>query len=129
MMSLGRADMAVMTALPPSSGEYSGWNWQAYYNAILHVLLNPKSQLAYREAYQVVNTLPPQMRLTPQQVTAGWARFTKLFPGWKYQDYRNAYHTMETMLDRTGRLIRGGDKRHWWVIESEWQAMELPGAV
>ncbi len=127
MMSLGKAAMTVTTALPPSTGEYSGWNWQAYYNAVLHVLQNPTSQLAYREALQVFVALPPRMKLTPQQITAGWARFTQLYPGWKYQDYRNAYHTMETMLHRTGRLLPD-DKRQWWVTEYEWQEMEFPGA-
>lgn len=123
MMTLGQADLTVATRLPPSSGEYSGWNWQAYYNAVLHVLRFPKSNLAYRQAFQAMRALPIQMKLTPQEITASWARFTQLYPGWKYQDYRNAYLTMETMLQRTGRLRRS-DNRQWWVTEHEWQNIE-----
>lgn len=125
MITLGQADMQVTTSLPPVKGRFAGWNWQRFYNAILHVMQNPASQAAYYRAYSMINTLPPGMRFTPQVLAATWARFSQLYPGWKKWDYRSAYDYMFNFLNQTGRLLEG-DERQWWRVEQEWQQMEVP---
>ena len=125
MMTLGETDLQVATGLPPPKGYYVGWDWQTFYNAVLHVMQNPTSQAAYYRAYRMISALPARMQMTPQVLTAGWARFTQLYPGWKKWDYRSAYDTMHTFLNQTGRLLEGDD-RQWWTVEREWQEMEVP---
>lgn len=125
MITLGQADVQVAKALPPAKGQFTGWDWQTFYNAVLHVMQNPTSQAAYYRAYRMFNALPANMRMTPQVVTAGWARFTQIYPGWKEWDYRSAYETMFMFLRQTGRLLEGDD-RQWWTVERGWQAMEVP---
>ena len=125
MMTMGAADVQVTTALPPTQGRYTGWDWRRFYNAILHVMQNRKSQAAYYAAFREINALPGQMRMTPQILAAGWARFTKLYPGWSYSDYRSAYDSMYVFMQQTGRLIPGDD-RQWFLTEQEWQEMEVP---
>ena len=125
MITLGQAEQQVATSLPPSKGEFARWDWQTFYNAILHVMLNPSSQAAYYAAYGMIVNLPPEMKMTPQVLTAGWARFTQLYPGWQKWDYQAAYDTMILFLSQTGRLLKGDD-RQWWTVERNWQAMEVP---
>ena len=125
MMTIGQTDLQVATRLPPARGQFAAWDWQSFYNAILHVMQNPTSQAAYYRAYNMMATLPASMRMTPQVLTAGWARFTQLYPGWKRWDYRAAYESMFMFLRQTGRLLEGDD-RQWWTVEREWQAMEVP---
>lgn len=123
MFTLGQASVDVATALPPMKGEYADWDWQTYYNAILHVMQNPTSQAAYYTAYRLMNELPPGMKMTPQVLAAGWARFTKLYPGWKPWNYSSAYESMNSFMQQTGRLLED-DGQQWFVIEREWQEME-----
>lgn len=125
MITLGQTDQQVAVRLPPAVGQFRGWKWQDFYNAILHVLQNQSSQEAYYRAYAAIRALPPQMRMTPQVLTAAWARFTRLFPGWENWDYNSAYEYMKTFLEQSGRLVPG-DQRQWWTVEEEWQAMEVP---
>lgn len=125
MITLGQTDQQVAVRLPPAVGEYRGWTWQPFYNAILHVLQNPSHQGAYYQAFALIRSLPPQMRMTPQVLTAGWARFTRLYPGWPKWDYRAAYDQMKLFLQQSGRLLPGDD-RQWWTVEKNWQAMEVP---
>lgn len=125
MMVSGYAEQQVTPALPPTKGQFLGWKWRTFYNAILHVMQNPASQSAYFAAYRAIATLPANMRFTPQVLTAAWARFTRLFPGWKDSDYRSAYETMRSFLSQTGRILEG-DGRQWWTVEREWQDMEAP---
>jgi len=125
MMTMGQTDLQVATRLPPARGQFAAWDWRSFYNAILHVMQNPTSQAAYYAAYNAITRLPPSMRMTPQVLTAGWARFTQLYPGWKKWDYRSAYEMMFMFLRNTGRLLKGDD-RQWWTVERGWQAMEVP---
>ncbi len=124
MITLTATDLQVAKKLPPAKGPYIGWDWRTFYNAILHVMQNPTSQAAHYNAYHLIAALPPTMRMTPQVLTAGWARFTQLFPGWRTWDYRAAYDTMYSMLDQAGRLVKG-DERQWWTVEQAWQEMEV----
>ena len=125
MITLGQAELQVATNLPPSTGEYRFWDWQTFYNAVLHIMQNPRNQAAYYRAYGLVASLPENMQLTPQVLAAGWARFTQLYPGWEKWDYRTAYDLMHVLLGQTGRLLKGDD-RQWWTVEQEWQDMEVP---
>ena len=125
MITLGQAEFQVAIGLPPSTGEYIYWDWQTFYNAVLHIMQNPRNQAAYYRAYGLVDSLPHNMQLTPQVLAAGWARFTQLYPGWEKWDYRTAYDLMHILLGQTGRLLEGDD-RQWWTVEREWQDMEAP---
>jgi hypothetical protein len=106
--------------MPPAAGEYIGWDWDAFYLAILSVLRNPRSGAAYAEAMNDVNNLPSAMQFTEPVLAAAWARFAVIFPSW---DLKAAYALMESFLKQTGRL-REGDMRQWYVIEQGWQALE-----
>lgn len=123
MITLGQSEAQVATNLPPTKGRFALWDWQTFYNAVLHVLLNNSSQAAYYRAYMMIDSLPPPMVFTPQVLAATWARFTQLYPGWKNWDYRAAYDLMSTFLAQTGRMVEG-DQRQWWTVEREWQEME-----
>lgn len=123
MMMPGSAGLEVAIDLPPETGKYAGFDWQGFYNAILHVMQNPRSQAAYYQALHAVQSLPPQMRVTPQELTAAWSRFTQVFPGWRTWQYTDAYNTMLSFTQQTGRLLPD-DGRQWWKIEQEWQDME-----
>lgn len=125
MITLGQTDLQVAAAIPPAKGQYTGWDWQTFYNAILHVMQNPASQGAYYKAYGLIDRLPERMKFTPQVLTAGWARFSSLYPGWEAHQYRAAYDTMYMMAKQAGRLTEG-DESQWWTVEQEWQAMEVP---
>ncbi len=115
----------VATNLPPSIGRYAGWDWQTFYNAILHMMQNRASQQAHSTAYRMVAALPANMTMTPQEVAASWARFIKLYPGWKDWEYNFAYSNMLGLIRQTGRLIRGNNAQ-WFQVEAEWKQMELP---
>jgi len=125
MITMGQAEVSVTTKLPPTQGEFVGWDWQNFYNAILHVMQNRRSQQATTNAYRLIESLPASMVMTPQVVTAAWARFSKLYPGWKSWDYQAAYRYMLLLLRQTRRLRRD-DGRQWIAIEKEWQEMEIP---
>ncbi len=125
MITLGQADMDVARYLPPAKGEFARWDWQTLYNAIMLVMQHPASEAAYYTAYRMIAKLPENMRMTPQILAAGWARFTQLYPGWKTWDYQAAYDSMNLFLKQTGRMLEGDD-RQWWRVEQQWQAMEVP---
>ena len=128
MIVLGQAEGSVAAKLPPSSGLFAGYDWQSFYNAILHVMQHPANQAAYYTAYRAIEALPPGMKLKPEILVAAWARFTELYPGWKYWDYRAAYDLMLLFMTQTGRMIEG-DGRQWWTVEQAWQEMEKPDIV
>lgn len=122
-MTAEEAGLQVTADLPPDIGKYAGFDWQAFYNAILHVMQSPRSHTAYYQALYAVRSLPPQMRVTPQELVAAWSRFTQVFPGWRTWQYTDAYNTMFSFMQQQGRLL-GDDGRQWWAIEREWQDME-----
>lgn len=123
MLHLGQTEQEVMTALPPSAGRYSGWDWQSFYNAVLLLLQNPASQPAYVQALNMIRSLPAGMILTYPIMVAAWARFNKVYP---YRDSGAAYEYMETLLKQANRLRpeQGVNGTQWWVVEQEWQALE-----
>jgi len=123
MITLGQAEVSVPIRLPPAVGEFAGFQWQPLYNAILHVMLYPKSQRAYKQAYAAINGLPQVMKMTPQVLVAAWARFSKLYPGWRRWQYEEAYHRLIAFMHNAGRMLPD-DGRQWFAVEREWQRME-----
>jgi hypothetical protein len=106
--------------MPPAAGAYIGWDWDAFYLAILSVLRNPRSGVAYAQSLNDINNLPTAMVFTLPILAAAWARFAVIFPQW---DLKAAYRLMERFLQQTGRL-QDDDRRAWYVIEQDWQGLE-----
>jgi len=122
MIRLGQAEQQVARRLPPAKGRFVGWDWQRFYNAILHVMQNPTSQNAHFATSAEIQKLPAVMRFTPQILTAGWARFCQLYHN---LDFGAAYQYMKTFLEQSSRMDPD-DGRQWWAVEEEWQALEVP---
>lgn len=117
---LSAPEQTVSKRMPPAAGAYIGWDWDAFYLAILSVLRNPRSAAAYSQSLVDIMNLPTAMVFTQSILAAAWARFAVIFPYW---DLQAAYRLMEIFLTQTGRL-QDGDTRHWHTIEQDWQGLE-----
>lgn len=120
MKVLSAPEQTVSKRMPPAAGVYIGWDWDAFYLAVLNVLRNPRSGAAYAQSLYDVANLPVAMVFTQPILAATWARFAVIFPYW---DLKAAYRLMESFLQQTGRL-QDGDTRQWYTVEQDWQGLE-----